>query len=1102
MAPSAVDSRGVMTNGINGHAKGGDNGFARSDSYDNIDTMNPHDSVRFDPSLEPKRYQMKGTDPNSKVLFRDVNIIDSTGQEPFKGDVYIEGERIRYVGSVPDVEALAKNAQVRTINGRGRTLMSGLGDAHTHFSWNDGDLGRLGDLGVEEHTLACARSAQCYIDSGYTMCYGKELLDIGGSETPADHTGELLGAASAKERLDIVLRDAINEGRLPGPRYLANGKEMAVPDGDLVPGITAFAKGPLEMRETIRHHVKLGVDNIKLSMSGEQITETRDAQDCYYTDDETAACVDEAHRHGVRLCAHARARDSVKMCIRHGVDIIYHASWIDQEGMDMLEKNKHKHIVAPGLNWLIGTLYDSSAFGYSFEKAEQVGYKKELDYAIPGLKEMHQRGITVLPGGDYGFAWTPHGTYARDLEHFVKLLDFTPMESIVAATAGVAKLFMREDELGKIKPGYFADCILVDGNPVENISVLQEHDKLNVIMINGRIHKASYKEFIKADQLQPVAPGPAVKLTNFIAYGTDDGTQRPRVGHLDQDKGTITPLAFDSGTLIENLYQLIEVGEDHIVAGGEPFQVTEKVTVLPPLSGRDVIAVGKNYKGHVAEVAGASEKPDVPSCPVVFTKRATSIIANEDGILLHEDFTEQLDYEGEIAVVIGKGGYQITEAEAMNHVWGYTIVNDVSAREQQRAHVQAYIGKSGDSYCPMGPLALPKSALPDTLEITTHVNGELRQKGSTKDLIFSIPRLIKELSESQTLRPGDVITTGTPAGVGLGMKPPKFLKPGDVVEITVGGIGTLRNKVVKAKRDNHVTSRVKKESAIPINNLSITNGGLGLTTLQNGKKLCAQKIGNGPQSIIFVHGLGGDTSYFTPVLNSLGLNKEDQSQYTSLLFDLEGHGMSPTKANSRLSIESYAQDIDGLVKVLAMPTQQSVTLVAHSMGCLVASLFAYQHPNIVSKLILIGPPPCPLPGPGADGCIKRAATVRAEGMRNVAMTVATAGTSAKTKAENPLAFTTVQMSLLKQDPEGYAKGCTALAGAKDLNSIDFSRLGQSVRECLIITGEEDKISPPAHVKKLGETMNASETHILPDVGHWHVFEDVESVVSIMKSFLA
>ena len=200
---------------------------------------------------------------------------------------------------------------MRTIDGRGRTLMSGLGDAHVHFSWNNGDLGRLGELPVEEHILLTARSAQIYLDSGYTMAFG---------------------AASAKDRLDCVVRDAINENSIPGSRYLANGKEIAVPDGDLVPGITAFAKGPLEMRETIRRHIKIGVDTIKLSMSGEQITETRDAQDCYFSDEETAACVDEAHRQGIRLCAHARARDSVKMCIQHGVDIIYHASWIDDEG--------------------------------------------------------------------------------------------------------------------------------------------------------------------------------------------------------------------------------------------------------------------------------------------------------------------------------------------------------------------------------------------------------------------------------------------------------------------------------------------------------------------------------------------------------------------------------------------------------------------------------------------------------------------------------------------------------------------------------------------------------------------------------------------------
>jgi 2-keto-4-pentenoate hydratase/2-oxohepta-3-ene-1,7-dioic acid hydratase in catechol pathway/imidazolonepropionase-like amidohydrolase/pimeloyl-ACP methyl ester carboxylesterase len=960
--------------------------------------------------------------------------------------------------------------------------MSGLGDAHVHFSWNNGDLDKLGELGVEEHTLLTARSAQCYIDSGYTMCYG---------------------AASAKERLDIVIRDAINEGSIPGPRYLANGKEMAVPDGELVAGITAFAKGPLEMREVIRHHIKLGVDNIKLSMSGEQILETRDAQDCYYTDEETAACVDEAHRHGVRLCAHARARDSVKMCVKHGVDIIYHGSWIDEEGMDMLEKAKSKHIVAPGLNWLIATVYEASAFGYSFEKAEQVGYKKELEVAIEGLKEMKRRGITILPGGDYGFAWTPHGTYARDLEHFVKLLEYTPMESIVAATAGVAKLFMREDELGKVLPGFFADCILVNGNPLEDITVLQDHSKLDVIMINGRFHKASRNEFLSPTtrQLSP-EPVKRPKFHNFVAYELADGTKRTRVGHLDVEDATITPLAFAGGTLIENLYQIVEVGENTLTAGGEAFPLDDNVNILPPISGRDVLAVGKNYADHAKEFNASgydsSDKTDMPSHPVIFTKRSTSIIANEEDIILDENFTQTLDYEGEIGVIIGKGGSHINEDSAANHIWGYTIINDVTAREKQRDHKQFYIGKSADSYCPIGPLAVSKSALnTENMSLKTHVNGQLRQEASIGDLIFSIPKLIATLSDSHTLRPGDVIATGTPAGVGFGHKPPVFLQVGDVVEVSVSGIGILRNKVVSATGDTYSRNVLEKESHIPINNLAITNGGLGLTTLQCGKQLYAKKLGSGSQTIIFVHGLGGSTSFYTPMINKLGLDKED-SPFTTMLFDLEGHGMSPTKATSKVDIESYAQDISGLIEALKLPTSNGITLVAHSMGCLAASLFASKNSSLVNRLVLIGPPPCPLPAAGADGSIKRASLVREEGMHNVAIVVATAGTSAKTRADRPLAFTAVQMSLLTQDPEGYAKGCTAIASAKDL-SIEFGGLGENV-ETLIITGEEDKISPPAHVSKLAKTMGASSV-VLPEVGHWHVFEDPEGVTKAAEDFL-
>jgi imidazolonepropionase-like amidohydrolase len=178
------------------------------------------------------------------------------------------------------------------------------------------------------------------------------------------------------------------------------------------------------------------------------------------------------------------------------VDVIYHASYIDGKGMDMLEEKKTSHMVAPAINWLIATLHEAEAFGYPHTKAEEVGYAQELDAAIAGLREMKRRGIVVLPGGDYGFAWTPHGTYARDLEHFVKLLGFTPHEAIIAATRGVAALMMRSHELGQVQPGYFADCLLVDGDPLEDITVLQDHSKLDVICINGRVHKAGRKEFM------------------------------------------------------------------------------------------------------------------------------------------------------------------------------------------------------------------------------------------------------------------------------------------------------------------------------------------------------------------------------------------------------------------------------------------------------------------------------------------------------------------------------------------------------------------------------------------------------------------------------
>lgn len=209
----------------------------------------------------------------------------------------------------------------------------------------------------------------------------------------------------------------------------------------------------------VRATIGLGVDQIKLSISGEEITGTKAATDTYITEDELQVAVDEAHRRHVRVCTHARSRDSVLISLKTGVDMIYHASYIDEEGMDLLEAAKDRVFVAPAINWLVATLNDAEAFGYSHEAAEQAGYARELDIAVKAMQEMRRRGIRVLPGGDYGFAWTPCGTYARDLDHFVKLFGYTEMEAIIAATALGGGLFQKPNELGQDPEAYAQACV-------------------------------------------------------------------------------------------------------------------------------------------------------------------------------------------------------------------------------------------------------------------------------------------------------------------------------------------------------------------------------------------------------------------------------------------------------------------------------------------------------------------------------------------------------------------------------------------------------------------------------------------------------------------
>lgn len=667
------------------------------------------------------------------------------------------------------------------------------------------------------------------------------------------------------------------------------------------------------------------------------------------------------------------------------------------------------------------------------------------------------------------------------------------MESIIAATAGVAKLFMREDELGKVKPGYFADVILVDGDPLKDIAVLQEHAKLNVIMINGRIHKASYTEFLKLGLGPEILPPTVAPMANFVAY--EDSQGRARIGHLNLDKCKISPMAMASGAPVCNLYQVIEL-ENNVVPVGEAVAL-DSVKLLPPINGRDILCVGKNYAAHAQEFNksgyDASDKVDQPSHPVIFTKRSTSIVPSGHDIYPHPDFTQSLDYEGEIGVIIGKPGFAIDEKNAMDHVWGYTIINDVTAREKQRDHKQFYLGKSADTFCPMGPIAVPATHLPKVLSVQTYVNGEKRQDGTTEDLIFSVAKLVKTLSEGITLQPGDVLATGTPAGVGFGQHPPTFLKPGDTVEVTVTGLGKLTNRIADANVPNRSIETISQVSSIPMYNLDINCGGAGLSKI-NEKLINIVELGTGTDPIVYIHGLGGTMEFYRPLIDAT----KTKGSHKHILYDLEGHGLTPTKASSAVTMDSL---VDDLASIVASPefSIKSATLVSHSMGGLIAMNFALKHPSLVKKLILIGPGPSPLPAAASEATYKRAAAVREKGMQAsaVAETVANAATSASTKNSKHLALGAVRASLLSQDPEGYAKGCMALAGTAG-TALEIEKISVPT---LIITGDEDKISSVEWARKMEARMPNAKVEVLSQVGHWHCFEDLDGVANAVKSFL-
>ena len=425
---------------------------------------------------------------NSPIYFKNAHIIDGTGREPFIGGLLVEGDKIKEVG---DTEPEPNGNGGTVIDLAGKTLMPGMILSHVHLSYNH--VRELSELDLKEPpeiaTIAAVCNARTMLDCGYTAGL----------------------SAGALHMVDIHIRNAINAGQIPGPRLLAAGRDICQTGGMLdwnptwlrlgMDGLGVFVDGPWEVRKAVRQMVKDGADMIKMYITGEGLLLECQQTELTCTQEEIDAMVEEAHRRN-RLCSvHARSSDSCQMAARARVDLIDHATFIDDETLDLIAESGA--FVAPGLDYIVSTLEYAKEGGFpwlgSYDNfSEKTHYQEELEAAIENIAKAHRRGIKVLVGSDFGFSWCPHGTYARELTHLVKLVGYTPMDALLAATKLGAEAMRMQDKIGSLEPGKLADLIVVDGDPLEDISMLEDRKNITHVMKGGQFFRRPMTELVPA----------------------------------------------------------------------------------------------------------------------------------------------------------------------------------------------------------------------------------------------------------------------------------------------------------------------------------------------------------------------------------------------------------------------------------------------------------------------------------------------------------------------------------------------------------------------------------------------------------------------------
>lgn len=411
------------------------------------------------------------------VLLRGGRVWDGSGKPAYAADVLVTGNRIDRIR--PPGARIPDSAVCFDIEGH--TLIPGLVDGHAHLPFlHKASIADTGDVPPEEHTLRTTQHARVVLEAGFTSC---------------------VSGGSAKPRIDVVVRNEINAGHIPGPRMLAAGPELTntgnLGDERLMhihrESIAMIVDGGDEMSKTCRMLIREGVDTIKLNISGNQTIPNSRSDQNVMNEVEIRTAALTAHAHGKRIAAHVRAAASIKLALRHEIDILYHCEYADEECLDLLEAARDRIFVAPAIGLLHNLMYEAGEWGITFEKAEASGVVHQFECAQRVFAELRKRGVQVLVGGDYGFPWTPHGTNARDLEHFVRFFGYSDTQALVAATRTGAAAMMLEGQAGEIAEGFLADLMVVAGEPHNDVRLLQVPGNIKLVMKDGRIHKNLFK---------------------------------------------------------------------------------------------------------------------------------------------------------------------------------------------------------------------------------------------------------------------------------------------------------------------------------------------------------------------------------------------------------------------------------------------------------------------------------------------------------------------------------------------------------------------------------------------------------------------------------